>query len=399
MNNLATVSTTAADIGTAIFPAPVPQSRLQKVEEGLIFITNHFDPTEPLLPRKISTHATGGKQITVYSFEEALSWFNAADFFDCRISAYPIYRDEYVRRTGILFVPGLLLIDLDREHFTNDEFEAAAAKTISNFKEILAARPTWLWTGGGYHFILPQSVIEPLEKIEDFNQEPEPSRKFLQFEEWLMTDGKADQNHNRTMSFKNCMLKIPGSLNFGACQRNDKDEIIGIPPEAEVGVIQRWDGNRPSVNHLLSHCYIWIQAKAIKDIQRRRKAEQTASKYRNHNNNDRWSEDREKENRRTFRWIEKLLDKPIDGQRYYCVWRVLVPYLINVRRLSRQEASDIIYNWLDKCNSVKRLSFSPKQKIGYCFDHVGDYWPISRADLEQDNKLLFQLLKNEMIVY
>lgn len=62
-----------------------------------------------------------------------------------------------------------------------------------------------------------------------------------------MTDGKADQNHNRSVSFKNCMLRIPGSLNSGAFQLNDKDEVIGIPSEAEVRVIQTWDGNRPSV--------------------------------------------------------------------------------------------------------------------------------------------------------
>jgi hypothetical protein len=165
VNNLTTVFET---IGIA---APIPKSRLRNVEEGLRLIINHFDPNEPLWPRTISTRATGGKQIVVNSFEEAMKWFKAANFLDCRISAYPIYNDEYVERTGIAFVPTLLLCDLDKEHFvTDEEFEAAAAKTCQNFKEILGANPTQLWTGSGYHFIQPQSIIKPLEKIDDFKQ-------------------------------------------------------------------------------------------------------------------------------------------------------------------------------------------------------------------------------------
>jgi hypothetical protein len=384
VNNLTTVFETTSTIGTV----PIPKSRLQKVEEGLRLIISHFDPNEPLWPRMISTHLTGGSQIKVYSIEEALVWFQEADFLDCRISAYPIYTDEYINRTGIMFVPTLLLIDLDREHFGTDEvFEAAATKTIANIKKILGANPTILWTGGGYHYLIPQSIIKPLEKIDDFKQFLEPSRKFLHFEEWLMSDGKADQNHNRSVSFKNCMLRIPGSLNFGACHRNDKDEVIDIPPNAEVRIIQTWDGNRPSVNHLLPRCYMWLKAQVIKDMQRRVEADRVNRKYRR----------RSGEKKSTFQWIEKLLKKPIDSNRYYCTWRILVPYLINVRRLSRQEASDIIQGWLAKCNSVKRLSFNPR-KVNDVLQRVGSYYPIARADLEQDNKLLFRLLKDEDVV-
>jgi hypothetical protein len=366
--------------------APNPKSRLQKVEEGLRLIISHFDTTEPLWPRTISTRVTGGKQIVVNSFEEAMKWFKAANFLDCRISAYPIYNDEYVKRTRIMFVPALLLCDLDREHFGSDEeFEAAVTKTMVNFQNILGVRPTLCWTGSGVHFILSQSIMA-LEKIKDFNEFAEPSRQFLHFEEWLMTDGKADQRHNQNVSFKNCMLRVPGSLNFGACQRNDKDEIIGIPPEAEVRIIQRWDGNRRDVNHLLPRCYMWLKAKAIKDMQKRIEADKISRKYR-------W-----KSEKKTFTWIENLLSKPLDTNRYYCVWRILVPYLINVRGLSRLEASDTIMSWLGRCNSLKRLSFSPTHKMGYCFDHVGRHYPIARADLKQDNKLLFERLKNEGIV-
>jgi hypothetical protein len=109
----------------------------------------------------------------------------------------------------------------------------------------------------------------------------------------------------------------------------------------------------------------------------------------------RWKRDIQSCNK--FPWIENLLNKPIDANRYYCTWRILAPYLINVRGLSRQEALDIIQSWLDKCNSVKRLSFNIR-KVNDVLDKVGSYYPIARTDLEHDNKLLFQLLKNEGVI-
>jgi len=183
------------------------------------------------------------------------------------------------------------------------------------------------------------------------------------------------------------MLRIPGSLNFGACHKNDKDEIIDIPSEAEVRVIHTWDGNRPDVNHLLPRCYIWLKSAAIKDMQKRIEADKISREYR-------WK----LEEKKTFPWIEKLLNKPIDSNRYYCVWRILIPYLINIRKLSRQDAYNIISDWLDRCNSLKRLNFS-RRKVDWSIDHVGRYLPVRRLDLEQDNKLLFELLKSEGVVY
>jgi hypothetical protein len=367
----------------------VSKSRIQKVEEGLSFISSHFNPNEPIWPRTISTNKTCGKQIVVNSFEEAMKWFKAANFLDCRISAYPVYSDEYIRWIGIAFIPSLLLCDLDREHVTDEEFEAAAVKTCQNFKEILGANHTQLWTGSGYHFIQPQSVIMPLESIDDFKQFAEPSRRFLQFEECLMTDGKADQNHIRTVSSKNCMLRVPGSLNFGVCHRNDNDEVIGIPPEAEVRVIQGWDGSRPDVSHLIPRCYNWLKSIEIREMKERIEADKKSMKYR------RWFGNNEKT---TFEWIEKLLNKPIDTNRYYCVWRILAPYLINVRKLSSEEALDIIETWMTKCNSVKRLSFSIR-KVKDVLKRVGAYYPIAWYNLEKDNKILFQKLKDEGVIY
>jgi hypothetical protein len=56
-------------------------------------------------------------------------------------------------------------------------------------------------------------------------------------------------------------------------------------------------------------------------------------------------------------WIEKLLKTPIPDHRKYCIWRILAPYLINVKHLSFDEAFDIIDKWLDRCNNLEKLDF------------------------------------------
>ena len=210
----------------------------------------------------------------------------------------------------------------------------------------------------------------------------------MQFEEQLLTDNKGDQNHWSTVSFRNCMLRIPGSLNSKRIQFNDRGQTIGdIPSEAEVRIMQRWDCNRPSIEHLLTRCYIWLQAEAIKDLQRRRKAEQKFGKSH-----------RRLRDKMPITWIEKLLDNPLDNFRKYCIWRVFAPYFINVRGLSRLEAINTIKSWLDKCNSVCRLDFNAEQKIDVALARVGNYRPVSRDKLKEENNLLYARLKEEGVI-
>jgi len=198
------------------------------VEDGLEFILSHFDDSEPMWPRTISTYATGGRQRIVRNPMEVLVWFKASKLLNSRISAYPKYTDYYVNHTGI--APSLLLVDLDREQFASDEeFELVATKTYSNFKEILGSEPTQLRTGGGYHFILRQNAFI-FEKYEEFKKFDQPSRRFMRWEEELLTNGKGDQNHWSTVSFNNCMLRVPGSLNANLVRFDDKHNIVDIPP-------------------------------------------------------------------------------------------------------------------------------------------------------------------------
>jgi hypothetical protein len=85
------------------------------------------------------------------------------------------------------------------------------------------------------------------------------------------------------------MLRIPGSLNSNQVRFNDKGEIVlaKIPPEAEVRVIQHWDGNRPGIKPLLPQYYIWLQdAVVVRDIDSQMEEVYNVrkKKYRRYNN-------------------------------------------------------------------------------------------------------------------
>lgn len=54
-----------------------------------------------------------------------------------------------------------------------------------------------------------------------------------------------------------------------------------------------------------------------------------------------------------YRWVEKLLAKPVADGRHRIIWLVLAPYLINVKKLSRLEAIATITEYIDRCKNIK----------------------------------------------
>ena len=81
--------------------------------------------------------------------------------------------------------------------------------------------------------------------------------------------------------------------------------------------------------------------------------------------------------------------------RKYCVWRILAPYLINVRKVSDEQTSHIIREWLGKCNIAKRISFDETSRIRYDIQSVRKkgFYPISWNQLKTQNVELFEFLK------
>jgi len=237
------------------------------IELGVDFIMSHFLPEErQLWPRSISTKKTNNAQFQVNSTNEMVSWFKYANLYDCKINAYPVYTDFYIKRTGI--APSLIFIDLDLGMFgfNKSRLDRELRRTLKNIRtafgdtdEEYEICPTIIWSGNGYHIYLPVNAI-PLEHEPRFySLTNEPSRKFLQFAEEHLSNKKSDPCHIRATSFKNCMLRVPYSLN----SKNDNEELVTI--------IQEWNGYRPSIRPLMYRFYLYLLVQRSDELHNRRK--------------------------------------------------------------------------------------------------------------------------------
>ena len=227
------------------------------------------------------------------------------------------------------------MIDIDKSRFTKERaYELAVSKTLKNIEAELSSKPTVIWSGNGSHIIQPMEAII-LEELDLFSPDiigtVQPSVKFLRWTEEYLSNGKSNPAHTKTLSFGNCMLRVPGSHNSKCVRANN-----GILSEkTEVKIIHKWDGR----NNF--HAYLVDQK--IKQKQRDRQLRQQGYSITT--------------TLGMIHWIEKLLTMPIADYRKYCIWRILAPYLINIKKLEDEQAANTIKEWLQKCNSVKRVSF------------------------------------------
>jgi len=78
---------------------------------------------------------------------------------------------------------------------------------------------------------------------------------------------------------------------------------------------------------------------------------------------------------------------PLSDYRKFAVWRILSPYLINIRKCSVEEATNMIKNWLDKCGKLRPLDFNPNYAIKNNIKSAtrSGYLPISLRKLKVDN--------------
>lgn len=123
----------------------------ESIEYGLEIILSHFEP--PYFPRRMSTYLTGGRQIVVNSRDEAIARYKQSKLLDCRISAYPYPVPEV---DGInAQIPNFFLSDLDRKGFkTNKALEQCLQQSLQNYvTKLHGAKPTMIWSGGGYHLL------------------------------------------------------------------------------------------------------------------------------------------------------------------------------------------------------------------------------------------------------
>jgi hypothetical protein len=353
----------------------------RKVQDGLDFILNHLQ--EPKFPRKIMTKKLG-YQVEVFNKEEILEHFKSSNHEDCRVNAYPSFT-EYngINRTPISF----LMVDLDLKDFADKEdskkkelLERALNKTLQKIRISIGGKPTVLWTGNGYHVYQPVSgfILEEYETFNEFTKyvDKDLTSMFIQFAEEHFTDYTADRLHNPTV--KSCLVRIPGSLN---------SKCVAKGQGAEVKTIQKWDGSRPPIQLMLREFRRWLIQKkieAFEELKKQEKFKMTVSKNQERTN--------------TIKWIETgILEHPLSDHRKYIIWRILSPYLLNVRKLPKEETYSVMKDWLDKCDKLERLNFNSKIKIkdGLRGASKG-YFPISMEKLKEENRQLYDLVLDRL---
>jgi hypothetical protein len=367
---------------------PSPTAAVEKhAAKGLEFILPHL--SKPNWPRNISTKLTEGRQITAYSRLEALSYFKDSNYLDCRISAYNPDSKTV----------DFIMIDMDQSNFkSRQEFNRVKTETLSKISTAFRTckfKPTVIWSGKGYHYYIPaDSKGKILEQMLKFKKFKEPSKEFLRFAERYLSNSKCDNEHNKTVSFNNCMLRIPGSYN----SKN----------MTQVKIVQKWNSTSKVPTHLLYSKFLAYLVNQGQNLTKHRsKTHVTLLEngslsqlsvlqrfYQRRN---------KKKNKKFIPWIERLLKTPIPDHRKYWIWRIHAPYLINVKRLPFEEAFDIIDKWLDKCNELEELDFDTDTKINDCINCAVNkgYLPISFDNplkeprtLKTDKRELYDLVKD-----
>jgi hypothetical protein len=356
--------------------------RINKVKEGIDFILSHFEKRQQLFPRKISTAFSNSRQFTVYNKEQILNEYIKADFIDCRINAYPVLdNNDYLSYSDIQ-APNIIFIDLDLEKNLPypkalTKLEKTKNRSIKTIEEKLySSQPTILWTGNGYHIYIVMDS-RPFELIKELSElSKKPSEEFLRYAEITFSMKKKDLGHNP--SFKSSLLRIPYTFNSKNLNINDENNQIS----SEIKIIQEFDkDNIQSINiKLIRGFRLWL---ADIDLQRKK-----TSRF--HNKSCEIIS--KSEIVKKYYWIEKLLQTPLPCFRRYCLYHILVPYLVNVRKLNSEKCYDVLKVWLEKCNMLSTISFNIESEIRTRLIAVKDYEPLSLYKLRTENIDLYELL-------
>jgi hypothetical protein len=97
----------------------------------------------------------------------------------------------------------------------------------------------------------------------------------------------------------------------------------------------------------------------------------------------------------TISWIEKLLQTPIADYRKNAVNLILAPYIINVKKLSYDDALNIINSWLGKCGKLRQLDRNFNYMVRYALKYSAKngHRPLKLDTLKMKNKTLYDILR------
>ncbi len=275
-----------------------------KVEKGINFVLSHG--SEPLFPRRIQTILTKG-QVIIHSKEEILDYFEKAKFVDCRIN---LFSENDVKKCHA----NAFFIDLDNRTALKD--------TLNRIHGKINGIPTVLDTGNGYAIVQPIE-IDPFVNLKCEKPAEEVAKIFLYFVKTYLTQNKADPNNHP--SLKSCLVRVPFTIN---------QKCVDSGKKSTVSIVQTWDRVRSPVRT------IPFRARLEKIIREENQKSDTITVNPIH-----------------FSWIENLLEDKIGNFGEGIITFVLSRYLINIKKLTIEEAVTILEKWLSYPNR-RKLSIS-----------------------------------------
>jgi hypothetical protein len=359
------------------------------IRDNIDFILSHFGRQHELFPRTIQTSKYGGQVKIEYESDVNVSkrkmfeYFKESGFKDCKINGFP-YDTEYTRvdfdvknKTAATFI----MIDLDlmgSEKKDKERLDMHLQKTLDNLSKGFhnEAHPTVLWTGNGYHVYQPINgiIFEQHEVFYKFLAyvDKDLTTEFLRFAKDFFSDGKADSRH--LPSIKSCLVRVPGSIN----SKNG----------AQVRIVQEWDGKKPAIQWVTDDFRDYLIQKRIDEIEKKEKEMKLKKAATSYNKLD----------TQKIEWIENLIHTPIEDYRKYCLWAILIPYLVNIRKESNEESIIILKEWLQKCDQLRQLNFNPSITIKNNLRYVRKYKPISRKNLRKEQTEIYHNLRSKNII-
>jgi hypothetical protein len=361
-----------------------------KVRKGITVFLSLFKlvKQQRIFPRTIMTGAAR-YQVVVNSVEEMMKKFEEAEFQDCRINAYPAFLNEAEEKdyeNGInldLFAPNILFIDLDEKDFSSkQDLDRIIDKILEYISKTLPdSNRMQIWSGRGYHIVIPIQQTEALEHFEDFKGlTGKPSDEFLKFAKHQLSLNKADKSNNP--AFKSCLLRVPYTLN-SKCIDEGKDP--------EVKIVQQYDFSKPlpRIDNLLVEYMTFLADRKLKSVFENERRKKNQHRFMNY-----------KESSNKIIYVDKLLNDGIEDYRKSAVSLIVVPYFVNLLQLSDEESYNRTRDWILKCHSIKLLEPSIsffENLVKYEIDRSKrtGIKPLKFKDtLQYKNKELFRLLSS-----
>lgn len=310
-----------------------------QVSEGVDLLISIFQQAgQRVFPRNIMTKQLG-KQIRVYSKEQIMYWYEQSSYEDCRISAFPAFYseiEEYDYGKGIninLLTPSILFIDLDSENFIfREDLDRWLQSILENISSVLyGTSPLVLWSGNGYHIIIPVNAPEALEQFVDFRPYTnQPSIEFLRFAKDFLSCSKADKKNSP--SFKSCLLRVLFTINSKSIRQ-------------EVRIVKVYDSIQQlsRIDRLLTE----FQQYLLKNRSRFNISNKQESAIVLHvEHNGRFN---------SIPYVDKLFCLPISDHRKFAISLILVPYCLSIKHMSEGESFQTIKHWTLRSDRLRKL--------------------------------------------